>query len=332
MRLVAVALALVLASPSNPIAAAEPAWADASPHRQGFVESGGIRLEYLDWGGNGPALILIHGAGDNPHVFDDLAPAFTDRFHVIAYARRGSGRSEAKGPYDTVTLTEDLRGFMDALRIENSNLVGWSQGGNEITAMAATHPERVRRLVYLDAAYDWGDRAFVRAFKALPPGIRTPPASAMVSLNAYRSYEKATDYTGLNDMNRVEAYLRASVVVESDGHLRPQNPPGAAEANIQALLKDRRDYLDVRAPALAIYAESFLDVHGADPQERRGALEWEHTYMMPFRRDSETRVRRELRHVEIINVKGAHDSFFLTSREQVVVAMRRFLKADDDSR
>src|ERR1700736_6267142 len=35
----------------------------------------GIRLHYLDWGGLGPALILIHGGLDNAHVFDDLAPA-----------------------------------------------------------------------------------------------------------------------------------------------------------------------------------------------------------------------------------------------------------------
>ena len=327
-----VAVVLVLISLSNTIPAADRPWVDASPHRQGFVEAHGIRLEYLDWGGNGRTLILIHGAGDNPHIFDDLAPAFTDRFRVIAYARRGSGRSEAKGPYDTATLTEDLRGFMDELGIDDADLVGWSQGGNEITAMAAMHPKRVGRIVYLDAAYDWGDPAFIAAFKALPTGIRNPPASAMASLDAYRSYEKASDYTGLNDMNRIEAYLRASVVVAPDGHLRPRNPTEAAEANIEAMLKDRRDYSAVHAPALAIYAESFLDVHRADPRERRDAVAWEHIYMVPFRRDSEARVRRELPHVKIINVRGAHDSFFLTSRKPVVAAMRRFLKANDDSR
>jgi hypothetical protein len=88
----------------------------------------------------------------------------------------------------------------------------------------------------------------------------------------------------------------------------------------------------VQAPALAIYADSFLDVHIADPRQRREALAWEHTYMEPFRRDSEARVRRELPHVDIINVPGAHDSFFLTARDPVVAAMRRFLEADDDSR
>src|SRR5262245_25316458 len=87
-------------------------WSDAAAHKIAFITANGVRLQYLDWGGSGPALILIHGYGDNPHIFDDIAPAFTDRFRVIAYARRGHGQSEAKGPYDMATLTEDLRGVM----------------------------------------------------------------------------------------------------------------------------------------------------------------------------------------------------------------------------
>src|SRR5438477_11110408 len=82
---------------------------------EGFVAVNGVRLQYLDWGGAGPALILIPGLGDDPHVFGGVAPALADRFHVIAYARRGFGGSEGNGPYDIGTLTEDLAGVMDAL-------------------------------------------------------------------------------------------------------------------------------------------------------------------------------------------------------------------------
>jgi len=66
-------------------------WTDTAAHKSAFVTVNGIRMNYLDWGGNKPVLILIHGFQDNPHVFDDLAPAFTDHFRVIAYARRGHG-------------------------------------------------------------------------------------------------------------------------------------------------------------------------------------------------------------------------------------------------
>src|SRR5215469_1781121 len=109
-------------------------WSDPSPHKNGFITANGIRINYLDWGGSGPTLILVHGLGDNPHLYDDFAPAFTDRFRVIAYARRGEGDSEAKEPYDMATLTDDLRGLMDGLGIGKTHLVGFSMGGDEITA------------------------------------------------------------------------------------------------------------------------------------------------------------------------------------------------------
>src|SRR5215469_15554076 len=188
LRISAIGSALVLFS----LAASQKmaTWSDSSPHKSRFVTANGIRINYLDWGGSGPVLILIHGLGDNPHIFDDLAPAFTDRFHVVAYARRGHGLSEDKGPYDAATLSEDLRGLMDTLKISKAHLAGWSMGGDEISALADKHPERVDRLVYLDGAYDWADPAFVTAFQALPPIFLNPPASAMTSLDEFRKYER----------------------------------------------------------------------------------------------------------------------------------------------
>jgi len=301
---------------------------DTSPHTEGFIQANGIRLEYLDWGGTGQALIFLHGSGDNPHAFDDLAPAFTDRFHVIAYARRGHGRSQAAPPYDTATLTEDLRGLMDALQISKANLVGWSLGGNEITAMAASHPNRVAKLVYLDGAYDWADPDYQAAFHALPQILLDAPAAAMKSFDAYLAYEKSTDYTQLNDMRRIDAYLRESVIVRPDGSVRPRISKDVMSALLSALWTNPpRDYRRIHAPALAIFAKSMMDLHVADPQRREQEAAWERKYMAPFRLKSIARLRRELAGVQILRVPGAHDSFFLTSRAQVVKAMRRFLVA-----
>jgi len=299
-------------------------WSDPAPHKSAFVTANGIRLHYLDWGGSGPALILIHGYGDNPDVFDDLAPAFTDRFRVVAYARRGHGRSDAKGPYDTATLTEDLRGLMDGLGIAKAHLAGWSMGGNEITAMAGTHPERVDRIVYLEGAYDWADPAFVAAFKSFPIDI-TPPASAMTSLDAYRAYQRTVWLPGVSDASRFEAYIRDLVVVQPDGTVRQRMSDSVVQALATTLLTDRRDYTKVRSPALAIYAETFLDVRNGDSAQLAKNLAWEQKHMAPFRAASIERVRRELPGVEIVNVPGTHMGFIFRSREQVVAAMRRFL-------
>ena len=92
---------------ADPVAREEvtPVWTDPSTHATGFVMANGVKLNYLDWGGTGPNLILIHGLGDNPHVFDDMIPALGGQFRIVAYARRGHGRSSKVGPFDTATLT-----------------------------------------------------------------------------------------------------------------------------------------------------------------------------------------------------------------------------------
>jgi len=298
---------------------------DSSAYAERFVVANGIRLEYLDWGGTGSALILIHGGGDNPHNFDDLAPAFRERFHVIAYARRGEGRSEAKPPYDTATFTEDLRGLMDALGISQADLIGWSMGGNEITGMAALHPERVRKIVYLEAAYDWGDPDFAKAFKVIESSLLDPPTSALNSFDAFRAYEKSADYTQLDDMSRIDAYLRDLVIVQPDGTLKFRTSSDVMNATMASVLRDRRDYTKVRCPVLAIYSSTFLDTHASDPERRREAIDWERKYMIPFREKSEARIRRELRDVRVVNVSGTHDDFVFTSKERVVQEVRKFL-------
>jgi pimeloyl-ACP methyl ester carboxylesterase len=307
-----------------PVASADPAPPLAL---EGFVEVNGVRLQYLDWGGSGPALILLHGLADNPHVFDDLAPAFTDRFHVIAYARRASGNSDVKGPYDVITLTNDLHGLMDALGIAKAVLVGHSAGGDEITELAAESPERVLGIIYLDAAYDWADSDSHAAFAALPSQLLERPAGAMASLEAFRRYQQETLYSRLNDMRRVEANLRDKVVIRTDGSLWDRTSPQLIEALYAALFANKaREYARVRCPALAIYAEHVLDVHDANPRRHAAFLEFENRYWQPFQRTSIERAQRELAGVRIVRVPDSrHASFFLTHRKLVVSEMRRFL-------
>ncbi len=317
---------LALAVPLMPAEAAASEWADTSPHTASFVTVNGVRLECLDWGGQGAALILIPGLGDNPHIFDDLAPAFTSRFHVIAYARRGNGRSEPKPPYDTATLTEDLRGLMDALDVSRAHLVGWSLGGNEITTMAVRYPERVGRLVYLDAGYDWSDPDFRRVHESQPAGLLDFPATAMKSLDAYRDYARILLFPGLNDLQRVEAYLRDSVSVREDGSLESRMSPRTAEAIFASLwTSERLDYTRVRSPALAFYADSIFDAHGPDERIRDASRSWERTYVRPFREKSIRKIRRELVDVQVVRMAGSHNSFFLTARDEVVGRMQVFL-------
>src|SRR5688572_16500381 len=97
---------------------ADSSWQDSSSHQSAFLKVNNVKLHYLDWGGEGQVLLLLHGLGDTAHIFDDLAPRLTQRFRVLGLTRRGHGQSDKpETGYDTATLVDDILQFLDALRI-----------------------------------------------------------------------------------------------------------------------------------------------------------------------------------------------------------------------
>ncbi|MFN8575199.1 MAG: alpha/beta hydrolase, partial [Gemmatimonadaceae bacterium] len=129
--------------------------APQTPHTRFVTVAAGIRLEVVDYGGSGEPLVLLAGSGNTAHVFATFAWRFTDRYHVVALTRRGFGASSKPAAgYDTRTLAEDVRIVLDSLRLTKVSIMGHSLAGDEMTRLAGDHPERVRKLVYLDAAYD----------------------------------------------------------------------------------------------------------------------------------------------------------------------------------
>jgi len=131
------------------------AMGDTSPHNSALVDANGIRIHYLDWGGNGVPLVLLTGTGDTAHIYDRFAPEFTNEFRVIAFTRRGFGESDKpESGYDADTLAKDIVAALKKLKIRRAVFVGHSAAGDELTTLAIKHSARVSKLVYLDAAYD----------------------------------------------------------------------------------------------------------------------------------------------------------------------------------
>ncbi len=154
---------------------------DRSQPINGFVTAGSVRLHYLDWGGAGTPLVFLAGMGCSAHIFGDFAPRFTGSFHVLGLDRRGHGDSDyPDSGYDPDTLADDLRQVLDALHIERAILAGHSMACVELCHFTALHPERVMKLVFLDAAYDGSAPAQQAAWdgnpgaKMLPPGPEEP--------------------------------------------------------------------------------------------------------------------------------------------------------------
>lgn len=150
-----------------------------------------VKLEVLDWGGSGDPVVFLSGLGDNAHVFDEFAPALTDQFHVYGITRRGFGASSQPADgYDIATRVEDIRRVLDELHLDRVSLVGHSIAGDELTRFAGEFPDRVVRLVYLDAAYD---HASIVDAKSLPwpfPDPPTPPWWKVIEGCGHPDYSK----------------------------------------------------------------------------------------------------------------------------------------------
>lgn len=141
------------------LASGEARWqADAFPHAAQFVPvEEGVKLEVLDWGGQGRPLMLLAGLGNDAHVFSRLASKLTGTCHVYGLTRRGFGASSAPEPtssnYSADRLGDDVLAVMEALKLERPILVGHSIAGEELSSVGSRHPEKVAGLIYLDAAY-----------------------------------------------------------------------------------------------------------------------------------------------------------------------------------
>jgi pimeloyl-ACP methyl ester carboxylesterase len=98
--------------------------------------------------GNGPPLLLLHGAEADHSMFDAFAPLLADDFTVIAYDQRDSGgTTNPASPYGFEELADDAAALITALGYERANVFGTSFGGVIAQVLAANHPERIDRLV-----------------------------------------------------------------------------------------------------------------------------------------------------------------------------------------
>jgi len=306
-------------------ARSEGEWSDPSPHQVEFVTvSPGIRLEVLDWGGRGTPVVFLSGLQDVAHGFDDFAPQFTDRFHVLAITRRGYGASsQSPSGYDLATRIADLRAVLDSLRLTRVALVGHSIAGDELTAFAGAYPERVSHLVYLDAAYDHSAVGQLIALSPPVPMLAADSASP-VAVQAY--------LRRVWGMRIPEAQLRAIGRYDATGRLVADVTPVAIDSQVLAGC-GHPDYGRVRTPALVIDAvvDSAPQVFAAwttlDDTQRTAALRFT-AALRAWAAPERAKVRRELAGVQMLELHGANHYVFDSHRMRVVRAMRDFLTTD----
>jgi pimeloyl-ACP methyl ester carboxylesterase len=119
-----------------------------------FAELASLRMHYLDFAGGDPPIVLLHGLSANANEFCGLVDAgLSPRFRVISPDLRGRARS-GKPPtgYSMRDHSEDVIDLLDFLNLDKVVLGGHSFGALLAIFMAANYPERISKVIVIDAA------------------------------------------------------------------------------------------------------------------------------------------------------------------------------------
>jgi pimeloyl-ACP methyl ester carboxylesterase len=213
-----------------------------------FCTIDGVRIHYVDWGGHGPAIILLAGLGDSARIFDDLAPRLAKDHRVIAVTRRGYGQSDQRRlDYSNRALVGDILGLMDRLSIARAAFVGHSIAGGELSTLGADHPSRVERLIYLDAAYD--HTRDLELTNDVPGGM-APGKGDLASLTAFVRWREGA----LRSKSPAVRDDIAQTMRMTAAGLVSRTPTSVMLSILNGDVAARPRYAAISAPALAVYS------------------------------------------------------------------------------
>jgi pimeloyl-ACP methyl ester carboxylesterase len=124
----------------------------------------GNQVHYLEWSREGVPMLLLHGFGNEAHIWDDFAPIVAPYYRTIAIDHRGHGDSawSPSRSYDYDSLVADVEAVTAELGIDRLVVVGHSMGGRVATLFVDRNPERIAGFVLIDIGPDLDPRGSTR--------------------------------------------------------------------------------------------------------------------------------------------------------------------------
>ncbi|MBL8334529.1 MAG: alpha/beta hydrolase [Rubrivivax sp.] len=178
----------------------------------GFVESHGRRL-YVHSQGEGPPVLLLHGAGSNAATWWQQLPAFSARHRCITMDLRCFGRSAAPlDECDHALFVADVCAVLDALGVDRVAVVGQSLGGMVGLRLALQHPGRVGAFVACDSPLGLDHAGILQALerRALNADAQSLEQRALGAWFLQRHPEGAALYAQINAFNPATHSLPAA--------------------------------------------------------------------------------------------------------------------------
>jgi pimeloyl-ACP methyl ester carboxylesterase len=203
------ALVAFVAAAAGPALAAEPAFPPLpplpAPVLEGRVAHDGARIWFATFG-DGPPVILLHGAGGESDNFGNQVPALVaDHHRVIVIDSRGQGRSTmGPGPLGYERMESDVIAVMDEIGVRKASFVGWSDGAIIALIVAMKHPDRADRIFAFGANMD---------LTGLNPDSGSDPILAAVIRYSHDEY--------LRHSPTPDDYGRAMAAIRTMTHTQP---------------------------------------------------------------------------------------------------------------
>lgn len=155
--------------------------------RSHFVDIGGP-VHYVDHGGDGPAMVMVHGLGGSHLNWRRMAPLLSHRFRILAPDLRGFGLTPLDGHDAKLeSQVQMLAGFVDEMCDEKVVLVGNSMGGLTALLLTAAHPELVAGLALIDPALPMRSAAAINRDTLLRLGLPLLPGLGELAVRRYET-------------------------------------------------------------------------------------------------------------------------------------------------
>lgn len=118
----------------------------------GFARVNGLQLHYLDWGGEGPPIVIVHATGFLAEVYRPIAEALRSIGHVVSYDQAGHGDSDRLEPNQVswFRTADELESFLVEMELKEVRAFGHSAGGTAIAAVASRRPDLISRAMLVE--------------------------------------------------------------------------------------------------------------------------------------------------------------------------------------
>lgn len=162
----------------------------------------GETLTYRKKGSGDQTLLLIHGNMTSSQHFDVLMERIPEKYLVYAIDLRGFGGSSYHTPVDSLMdFADDVKSFVDIMKLTNVTMLGWSTGGGVAMSYAMTYSEDIAKLILLESVGITGYPMFKKDEQGQPiigeflktkEEVAADPVQVLPILNAYAARDKET--------------------------------------------------------------------------------------------------------------------------------------------